>query len=94
VQPGDIIVRMTTSGNRKNVCAAMQVAHGLRAVTASFTDDAGGAAADISDIGFRVASSDTARIQAAHSVCGHMVGDWIEVFYWRAHPAAEGCPNG
>ena len=75
---GDLIVGLTTSGNSKNVCAALKMAGDLGAFTVAFTGESGGIAADISDTALRVASSQTARIQEAHILCGHILCDWVE----------------
>jgi D-sedoheptulose 7-phosphate isomerase len=74
----DLVVGITTSGNSKNVCAALQAAREIGAATVAFTGEGGGTAADISDIALRVLSKDTARIQEAHILCGHILCDWIE----------------
>ena len=75
---GDVVVGITTSGNSPNVCAALQSARDLGAVTVAFTGESGGKAAEISEIALRIPSQDTARIQEAHVLCGHMICDWIE----------------
>jgi len=35
--------------------------------------------ASIADVVLRIASKDTARIQEAHVLCGHMLCDWVEL---------------
>lgn len=75
---GDILVGISTSGESKNVLAALQRAAKIGACTVAFTGSGGGAMATIADIALRVESTDTARIQEAHILCGHMLCDWIE----------------
>jgi len=75
---GDVVVGISTSGNSRNVCAALETARGLGAFTVAFTGEGGGAMADLTDAVFRAASKDTARIQEAHILFGHMLCDWIE----------------
>lgn len=77
-QKGDVLVGISTSGSSKNVYAAIQSASELGAVTVAFTGEGGGSIARIADIALRVASKDTARIQEAHILCGHLLCDWIE----------------
>src|SRR5215472_16243807 len=75
---GDVLVGISTSGSSKNVCAALNSAKRAGALTVAFTGEGGGTVASIADITLCVASQDTARIQEAHILCGHMICDWIE----------------
>jgi len=75
---GDVLVGISTSGSSKNVYAALQTARQIGARTIAFTGQSGGSIATVADIALCIASKDTARIQEAHIVCGHMVCDWIE----------------
>ena len=75
---GDVVVGLSTSGNSKNVCAALETAQKLGAFTVALTGAGGGALASIADIALAIASKDTARIQEGHSLCGHMLCDWVE----------------
>jgi len=77
--PGDIVVGITTSGKSSNVCAALEAANKLGAFTVAFTGAGGGAVAGIAKVALCVPSSDTARIQEAHILCGHIVCDWVEL---------------
>ncbi len=76
--PGDVLVGISTSGNSKNVCAALETAKRKGAFTAALTGEAGGSAAQIAEATLRIASKDTARIQEGHILCGHMLCDWVE----------------
>lgn len=75
---GDVVVGISTSGNSRNVCAALETARKLGAFTVALTGESGGAMAGIADATFRAASKDTARIQESHILFGHMLCDWIE----------------
>jgi D-sedoheptulose 7-phosphate isomerase len=77
-EAGDVLVGISTSGNSPNVSSALQAARELGACAVAFTGEAGGAAARCADIALRIPSADTARIQEAHILCGHMLCDWIE----------------
>jgi D-sedoheptulose 7-phosphate isomerase len=85
---GDVVVGISTSGNSKNVCAALEAALKLGAFTVAFTGEGGGAMASLADAVIRVASKDTARIQEGHILCGHMLCDWIEI-HICSHQHAE-----
>ncbi len=75
---GDVLVGISTSGTSKNVCAALQTARQIGAFTVAFTGQGGGEIADIAEVALCIPSKDTARIQEAHILCGHMLCDWVE----------------
>lgn len=75
---GDVLVGISTSGSSRNVCAALETARKIGAFTVAFTGEREGGMAAIADVTLRVASKDTARIQEAHILCGHIICDWIE----------------
>lgn len=75
----DVVVGISTSGNSLNVCAALREAREMGAFTVSFAGIAGGELAMIADLTLKVASTDTARIQEAHILVGHLVCDWVEL---------------
>lgn len=75
---GDVLVGISTSGSSKNVCTALETAKTMEAFTVAFTGETGGEMAGIAHVTLRVPSKDTARIQEAHILCGHMICDWIE----------------
>lgn len=76
--PGDVVVGISTSGNSRNVCLALEEAKKMGASTVAFTGQGGGAMAGLADAALCVPSKDTARIQEAHILCGHMLCDWVE----------------
>ena len=76
---GDVFVGISTSGNSRNVCAAQETAQQLGAFTVAFTGEDGGVLAGTADAVLRVPSRDTARIQEAHILCGHILCDWVEL---------------
>jgi D-sedoheptulose 7-phosphate isomerase len=86
---GDVVVGISTSGNSRNICTALQTACELGAVTVAFTGAGGGAVATIADIALCIASKDTARIQEAHILCGHMLCDWIELSVCESETKAK-----
>jgi len=77
--PGDLLVGISTSGNSPNVVAALQAARNQELVTVAFTGAGGGRMAPLADHLFAIASRDTARIQEAHMLAGHMICDWVEL---------------
>ncbi len=78
---GDVLVGISTSGNSKNICAALKTAKVLGAVTVAFTGAQGGDISAIADIVLRAPSSDTARIQETHILCGHILCDLVDLHF-------------
>lgn len=76
---GDMLVGISTSGNSRNVVAAFEQAKARGLVTVAFTGAGGGKMASLADHLFAVSSRDTARIQEAHILAGHMLCDWVEI---------------
>lgn len=77
--PGDVLVGISTSGKSLNVVNALEAAHARGLVTVAFTGAGGGRMAHLADHWLAVSSQDTARIQEAHILAGHMLCDWIEI---------------
>jgi D-sedoheptulose 7-phosphate isomerase len=93
-QPGDVLVGISTSGNSRNVCAALEKARELGVITVAMTGQGGGRMASLADICLRVPATDAARIQEGHILCGHILCEWIELATCITHVvAAEGCPR-
>jgi D-sedoheptulose 7-phosphate isomerase len=76
---GDLLVGISTSGKSPNVLAALEAARAAGLVTVAFTGAGGGKMAQLADHLLAVSSCDTARIQEAHILAGHMLSDWIEL---------------
>jgi D-sedoheptulose 7-phosphate isomerase len=87
--PGDLLVGISTSGKSRNVLAALETARSQGMVTVAFTGARGGEMAAWADHLFAVASTDTARIQEAQMLAGHMLCDWIELDWFHAQSAAK-----
>ena len=78
-QPGDVFVGISTSGNSRNVAVALERARQIGAFTVAITGEHGGRMGGAASVWLRIPSSDTARIQEAYMLCGHMVCDWVEL---------------
>jgi D-sedoheptulose 7-phosphate isomerase len=72
---GDVLVGISTSGSSKNVVAALERARQIGAFTVAFTGQGGGEIAAVADVALRIPSKDTAPIQEAHILCGHLIWD-------------------
>ena len=75
---GDVLVGITTSGNSKNIIAAMEMARKQGMITVGMTGKSGGKMNDCCDIMLRVPSTDTPRIQESHILIGHIICQLIE----------------
>lgn len=77
-QPGDVLLAITTSGNSKNILAAITAAHGREMHVVLLTGRDGGEAATLlrgSDVEIRVPADSTARIQEVHILSLHCLCD-------------------
>jgi D-sedoheptulose 7-phosphate isomerase len=88
--PGDVVVGISTSGNSQNVCLALMEAKKRGAFTISFTGANGGKLLSFSDLALRIASEETARIQEAHILTGHLLCDLVEQALCSGQAIAEG----
>ncbi|MDZ7925238.1 MAG: SIS domain-containing protein [Marinagarivorans sp.] len=71
VDPQDVVIGLTTSGNSANVNRALQAANALGAHTVAFTGRDGGEVKNIAKLSIIVECDETARIQEAHLFMGH-----------------------
>lgn len=77
-RPGDVLVAISTSGNSANVLRAAESARQRSIAVLGFTGQTGGRLASMSDICFRIPSSETPRIQEGHEFIGHLLCALIE----------------
>jgi D-sedoheptulose 7-phosphate isomerase len=77
-RPQDLLIGLSTSGNSRNVLAALEVAAGIGCLRAGLSGGKGGQLVAATDLCLVVPSHNTARIQEAHILIGHMLCDLIE----------------
>jgi len=75
---GDILIALSTSGNSANVVNAVKQAKKQHMITIGLTGAEGGELAKLCDLCIRVPSKNTARIQEAHILIGHVICEKIE----------------
>ncbi|MBM3393083.1 MAG: SIS domain-containing protein [Betaproteobacteria bacterium] len=80
--PYDVFVPITTSGNSRNILAAVAVAKELAIRTMGFTGEAGGKLATVCPC-LRVPSASTERIQEGHILLGHILCARVESAYFK-----------
>ncbi len=78
VQPGDVVVGITTSGNSKNVVLALEEAKRRGATTIAFSGNGGGRVAEVADISLVGPDGYSALVQEVHITLGHIVCDLVE----------------
>jgi D-sedoheptulose 7-phosphate isomerase len=77
-QKDDMLIGISTSGNSPNVLNAIEVAREVGLKVASFTGKSGGAMKPASDWCICMDSTDVARIQEGHELCGHLLCGLVE----------------
>lgn len=75
---GDLLIGISTSGNAENVILAVKTAKKIGIKTIGLTGKNGGKLAEISHLTFIVPSNNTARIQEAHILIGHILAEIAE----------------
>jgi D-sedoheptulose 7-phosphate isomerase len=84
IQPGDVLIVLSGSGNSPNVIKAMEYARSQSAEVAALLGFDGGQAAELADISILVDSSDYGVVEDAHLVLNHIL-----VEYFRQRLADE-----
>jgi D-sedoheptulose 7-phosphate isomerase len=75
---GDVLFGISTSGNSKNIVAAMQKAQEKGLFTIAMTGHSGGRLKNCCDLLLNIPSDNTPRIQEAHIMVGHIVCELVE----------------
>lgn len=78
MRPADALVVFSTSGNSRNILAALDASHKARAVAVGLLGKGGGGALERCDHALVVNSDDTAHIQEAHQVALHLILEALE----------------
>jgi D-sedoheptulose 7-phosphate isomerase len=77
-RPGDIFIAMTTSGDSKNIVAALKTARQLQMTSIALLGKTGGQCKTLADIELIVPSPNTARIQEIHKLIFHSICQWVD----------------
>lgn len=78
VDPDDVVVGISTSGNSTNVINGIVLAKKMGSKTIGLTGENGGKLSQIADITLKVPSQNTQRIQECHIMVGHIICDIVE----------------
>jgi len=82
---GDVLIGLSTSGNSANVVKAFEQAEKLGMTTVALTGKSGGVLAGSADFSVKIPSENTARIQEAHILVGHILCEIIEQTIFPKH---------
>ncbi|MFK8186598.1 MAG: D-sedoheptulose 7-phosphate isomerase [Phormidesmis sp.] len=77
-QPGDLFVGISTSGNSKNILAAIEHCQENEIETVALTGLGGGKMAEACDVAIQIPSQSTPRIQECHILIVHMLCAAVE----------------
>ena len=81
-KPGDVLIAISTSGNAKNVFAAVQIAKGLGITVIGLTGNTGGKLKQYADIAVCVPETETFKIQELHLPVYHTVCAAVEAHFF------------
>ena len=73
LQPGDVVIGISTSGNSKNVVNAIQLANSGGAKTIGFTGFDSGELGSIVDVNLHVPSQSIEHVEDVHLVLEHLI---------------------
>lgn len=80
VQPQDVVVGISTSGNAGNVIRAIEVARSAGVLTWALTGASGGRLVSAAEYAVQVPSDQTARIQEMHITVIHAVSELVDAW--------------
>jgi D-sedoheptulose 7-phosphate isomerase len=75
---GDVLIALSTSGNSENVVNAVKMANSLDMLSVGMSGATGGKIKELCQHNIIIPSSNTARIQEAHIIVGHIFCQIIE----------------
>lgn len=73
LEPGDVVIGISGSGNSPNVIKAIERANEMGAITIGWSGFAGGKLAQVAQKSIVVASDNMQRIEDVHMVLGHLI---------------------
>jgi len=78
VNPGDVVIGISTSGNSKNILEGLRLSKTKGAKTIGLLGNGGGMIKDLADISLIVPSDSVPHIQETHRVIYHIICDHVE----------------
>lgn len=80
-RPGDVIIGMSTSGTSANVLKAMEVAQQKGCLTIALIGSNSSPLSETADFCFPINSTQTARIQEAHTFLNHLICEGLDAHF-------------
>ncbi|WP_316804512.1 D-sedoheptulose 7-phosphate isomerase [Pedobacter nototheniae] len=80
-KPNDVFIALSTSGNSRNILAALETARKLGCKTIGLSGKGGGAMNDLCDVNIVIPETNTARIQEMHILIGHILCTAVDNLY-------------
>lgn len=77
-QSEDIVIGISTSGGSPNIISAIEKANALEAITVGFTGQEKAPIDEVAKFCLKIPSTNTARIQEMHILCGHIICEIVE----------------
>lgn len=75
---GDVFFAISTSGKSPNILRALEAARTKKLYCVGITGQSGGAMLELCDICLRIPSGETAKVQEAYKVLGHIICALVE----------------
>lgn len=75
---GDLLIAISTSGNSENILECAKTARIMNVHTVGWTGENKNKLEDLCDLIIKIPSIDTARIQEAHILLGHIICEQVE----------------
>lgn len=79
----DLLVALSTSGNSKNVCNALEIANIYSIKTCVITNETGGQASKLSEFVLKIPSTNTQTVQEMTILIFHLVCEMLELKYYE-----------
>lgn len=77
VQPGDLVIAISASGNSKNIIKGIELANEKKAITIGLSGFNGGRLAQIAQHNIVVSSDDMQHIEDVHLVLAHLIYRYV-----------------
>jgi len=80
-RPGDILIALSTSGSSANVVKAVEAAREVGCYSVAMIGGKQGVLLDLADVCFEINSTETARVQEAHSFLSHLLCEGLDGYF-------------
>jgi len=78
LNPGDIVIAITASGNSENILRAVEYAKSKGAITIGFIGFGGGKLRSMADLSIVISSRNYGRVEDVHLILEHLICQYLE----------------